>query len=186
MVAPVVRCRRAVGRQVGSGDGKNGSSAERVTDTDLGRHDVTTSEAPTATVKEVVETFLDLQERNRGTEMAEMLTDDAVLDNNVPHWRFQIGGGPPISAMFAESFPDGFRTTRHRWEPTPSGAVVEYDGWDVRRNLYFRHLALLALRDGRISRLTLYCTGEWDATTIERQRREAPMVDHDAQTGGTP
>jgi hypothetical protein len=137
---------------------------------------MTTQEVRSNTVEAVVDAFIALQESNRGTEMAEVLTDDAVLDLNVPQWRFQVGGGSAIAAAFAQSYPAGFRTTRYRWEPTPTGAVVEYDGWDVGRHTYYRHLGLLELRSGRISRLTLYCTGEWDTETVERQRREAPMV----------
>lgn len=147
-------------------------------------HDVRVTEPATREVEEVVGAFIALQETNRGTELAQVLTDDAVFDLNVPQWRFQIGSGPAIAAAFAESYPAGFRTSGHDWEPTPTGAVVEYDGWDVSRDTYYRHLARLKLRDGRIARLTIYCTGEWDVDTIDRQRREAPMID-DEQTGGT-
>lgn len=133
-------------------------------------------------VEAVVEAFVALQETNRGTELAQVLTEDAVLDLNVPQWRFQVCGALAIAAAFAQAYAAGFRTSHEDWEPIPTGAVVEYDGWDVDRNTYYRHLARLQIRDGRIARLTIYCTGEWDADTIERQRREAPMVDHE-QTG---
>ncbi len=145
---------------------------------------MTTQELRSTTVEAVVDAFIALQESNRGTELAEILTEDAVLDLNVPQWRFQVGGGTAIAAAFAQSYPAGFRTTRYRWKPTPSGAVVEYDGWDVERDTYYRHLALLDMRSARISRLTLYCTGAWDTETVERQRREAPMVDTEPG-GGT-
>ncbi|MBW3664731.1 MAG: hypothetical protein KY469_16655 [Actinobacteria bacterium] len=130
-----------------------------------------------------VDAFLELQATNRGTELAAILTDEAVLDMNVPEWRFQVGGGQAISAAFADSFPAGFRTTGSRREATPTGAVVEYDGWDVAHDTYYRHLVWLELHGTRISRLTLYCTGGWDTQTLERQRREAPMVDTEP-TGG--
>jgi hypothetical protein len=135
-------------------------------------------------VKELVDAFVELQESNRGTELAEILTDDAVLDLNVPQWRLQVGGDRAIAEVFAGSNRAGFRTGRHGWQPTPTGAVVEYDGVDVAQGTYYRHLVLLRLRGRRISRLTIYCTGAWDVETLERQRREAPMID-DEQTGET-
>ncbi|MPZ74693.1 MAG: hypothetical protein GEU74_16015 [Nitriliruptorales bacterium] len=131
-------------------------------------------------VQRLVDDFIRLQERNRGAELAAVLTQTVVLDLNVPQWRFQVGGDLAVAAAFAQSFPAGFRTTRSRWQPTPNGAVVEYDGWDAEANTYYRHLATLEIRDGRIDRLTIYCTGGWDSDTLERQRREAPMVDDEA------
>ena len=142
-------------------------------------HDVTATAEPIGsnTVAVTIDAFIELQRTNRGTELADVLSEDAVLDLNVPQWRFQVGGNLAISAAFAQSYPDGFRTTGSRWEPSPTGAIVEYDGWDVARNVYYRHLAWLKLDGPQISRMTIYCTGEWDPETLERQRREAPMVD---------
>lgn len=122
-----------------------------------------------------VEAFLAMHGSIRAA--ASIYTDDAVLDLNVPRWRFQLAGPKAITAAFAKSYPEGFTVATSRWEPTPGGAVVEYDGHDVATGDYYRHLALLALNGGHIRRLTLYCTGAWDADTVERQRREAPMVD---------
>ena len=130
----------------------------------------------------IVHDFLALQEHNRGTELAQVLTDDAVLDLNVPQWRFQVGGALPIAAAFAQSFSAGFRTLSSAWEETSTGALVEYDGRDAADDRYYRHLARLTMRGERIARVTIYCTGAWDADTLDRQRREAPMVD-DEQTG---
>lgn len=137
------------------------------------------------TTKAVVDAFIALQESNRGTELAEILTEDAVLDLNPPQWRFQLAGNVTVSGAFAQSYPAGFRTVRYDSEPTPTGAVVEYDGWDIASDTYYRHLGVLKIRDGRISRLTLYCTGSWDHEAIATQRREAPMVDSFGQTGAT-
>lgn len=142
-----------------------------------------TTQTMTDTAQAVVEAFIALQESNRGSELAEILTEDAVLDLNPPQWRFQIQGAMPIAEAFAQSFTGGYRAVGYRWDPTPSGAVVEYDGWDTAADRYYRHLAVLRIADdGRIARLTIYCTGGWDADMIERQRREAPMVDAD-ETG---
>lgn len=143
-------------------------------------HDPTTSRA----VEAVVDAFIELRERNRGSELAAVLTDDAVLDLNVPGWRFQVGGSGEIAEVFAAAFASGFRTEHRRIESTRTGAVVEYDGWDVARGTYHRQVALVELRAGQIARLTVYCTGAWDERTVERQRREAPMVDRlDEPTG---
>lgn len=73
---------------------------------------------------------------------AGIYADDAVLELNVPRWRFQLAGPSAITEGFAGSFPDGFTIGHSRWEPTPSGVVVEYDGHDVATGDYYRHLAL--------------------------------------------
>lgn len=130
--------------------------------------------------KAVVQDFLAMHSSIRTA--AGIYTDDAVFDLNVPQWRFQLAGPAAITDGFAGSFPDGFTVRGSRWEPTPSGAIVEYDGHDIATGHYYRHLALLELRDERISRLTIYCTGGWDAETVENHRREAPMVDTDWET----
>lgn len=108
---------------------------------------------------------------------AGIYTDDAVLDMNVPRWRFQVGGRAAITDAFDHSFPQGFTVDHKRWEPTPTGAVIEYDGHDAATGDYYRHLVLLEMRGEKIGRLTLYCTGGWEAATVEQQRREAPLVD---------
>jgi SAM-dependent methyltransferase len=135
------------------------------------------------TTHAVVEAFIELQETNRGTELASILTSDAVLDLNVQQRRLQVGGGPAIAAAFAQTYPAGFRTVACRWEPTPSGAIIEYDGYDVEHDTYYRHLALVKLRDGRVGELTIYRTGPRDHETVDGEQRGAPVVDVGEHTG---
>jgi hypothetical protein len=126
-------------------------------------------------VRPAVEAFLAMHESIRTA--AGIYAEDAVLDMNVPRWRFQIHGPSAITDGWAEAFPSGFALGDSRWEPTSSGAVVEYDGYDVARGHYYRHLVLLELDAGRISRTTVYCTGGWSAERVQDYR-------HEAATGG--
>lgn len=117
-----------------------------------------------------------------GIDVAPLYAEDAILDANVPDWRFQLKGAREIAAKVAE--PD--------WWPRASSPVVERttvagdtivfelcttfprDGgtW-LSRNAHI--LALDA--DGRIARHTMYCTGDWSPEQIVRQAAEAPMVE---------
>lgn len=137
---------------------------------------------PELDTHDAVEAYFTLHQARSG--FREWATDDVVLDLNVPRWRYQLRGADEIAEAFVAAFPGGLSVTHRRWEPTPSGAVVEYDGWVTDRDAYYRHLARLELRTGRIRRITVYCTGEWNTRTVDRQRREAPMVDREV-TGAT-
>jgi len=47
----------------------------------------------------------------------------------------------------------------------------------VTERSYARNLWLLRDgADGQVDEVVLYCTGPWDAETVARQAREAPMI----------
>ena len=100
-----------------------------------------------------------------------LLAPDVRCDINVPQWRFWITGAESVAAFLAaEEFHEGYRIAHSLVRPADDGAAVEIEA-------HFRHgveeclvreVHLLRSGPGGISGLTVYCTGVWDAATIER------------------
>lgn len=112
----------------------------------------------------------------------DLYAPDALLDANVPTWRFQRKGIEEIVAQYDQWLADGtFRMLGSREWGAPWGAVIENeqrepgeDGAEV----YSRQIHLLLLTDGdKVARHIMYCTGQWDADTEARQKAEAPMYE---------
>ena len=111
----------------------------------------------------------------------DLYAPDAVIDANVPSWRFQVKGLTDIVAQYGKWFPHGgVKVLSIREWPGPFGSVIETEqtepdgkGGDV----YSRQLHVLAVDADKVTKQVLYCTGTWDAETRERQAREAPMYE---------
>lgn len=124
----------------------------------------------------------DIVAAGRFEDLEPLCTPATVLDATVPGWRFQRQGGEEIVAQFREWYGDSSPTyISWREHEAPWGTVVESE--ETRtisgEEFYSRNAWLLFTEGGRIVRLLLYCPGDWDAETRERQRREAPMVEKD-------
>lgn len=115
-----------------------------------------------------------------GGTVGDLYRDDALLDANVPTWRYQLAGAATIELALREhaaSMPD-LRVTRARVDHGDSHVAVEIEcraasGAD---ELLWREVHLVRAGGGGVADHSLYCTGVWDAATIARQQREAPMV----------
>lgn len=107
----------------------------------------------------------------------EVFTTEGVYDANVPSWRFQVRGPKAIDEHFHQANPSrDLRATVLRSLPTPDGFVAELTLEYTDRHAvfgYHRLLVLAELAGGKISELTIYCTGMWDAATRERYAAEA-------------
>ena len=121
-----------------------------------------------------------LAEVFRTAEMGDVLTDDVFLDGNPPLWRFQLQGIEAFAEWYKSYAPNGMdEVTVVRTVPTATGFVAELservredDGKDITG----REIVLCTVRDGRISELTVYCTGDWDEELRARHAAEAPML----------
>lgn len=108
--------------------------------------------------------------------IGEAYADDALMDANVPHWRFQVQGREAIVEQLREWGRLGvIRVAGWQQRATEWGAVVEEEsfvgeGPDER---YFRVLHCFVTAGDRIVEHVSYCTGVWDKATLERQRAEA-------------
>lgn len=112
--------------------------------------------------------------------LARLYRPDALLDANVPSWRYQLQGPTAILAQFREEVQSfsGWRCTGWRATGTEDGVVVEtevrFDHNGEER--LWRDVHILHSDGEAITEHVIYCTGIWDAATIARQRVEAPMV----------
>jgi len=112
--------------------------------------------------------------------LPEVYAPDALLDANVPQWRFQLRGLDEIVAQHREWYQVPARIVEWTATPTGFGAVVEQAEWIVAGDdeMYSRSIHLIHVdKSGRIARHVLSCTGYWDRATVERQAREAPMYE---------
>jgi ketosteroid isomerase-like protein len=112
--------------------------------------------------------------------LGDLYASDAVLDMNLPTWRFQYTGAETIRGYFRDQIGGlrNLRCTQNRSVVTAATVMVEsecrFDGDDG--EYLWRCVDILALDGGRISLHTQYCTGCWTPADIARQAAEAPMV----------
>lgn len=118
-----------------------------------------------------------LEERDFRT-VAALFTPDALLDANIPAWRLQRQGVEAITRQIEEWFPEPARFVEWHERPTEWGAVVECAERkdEAGEELYYREVFLFFTDDDQVANFTFYCTGAWDAATLERHAREAPIV----------
>ena len=105
---------------------------------------------------------------------------DALLDANVPAWRFQRKGTREIAEQYAEWTAEGpYRILGIREWTAPWGTVIESDQREPSGDVeaYSRQLHILFTEKDKVVRHVMYCTGPWDAETEARQKAEAPMVE---------
>jgi ketosteroid isomerase-like protein len=112
--------------------------------------------------------------------LAGLYAPEAVLDMNLPTWRFQYQGADTIVGYFRDQTGGltNLHCTENRAVTTDDSVVVEsecrFDG-DGGEYLW-RCVDLFAIPGGQITRHTQYCTGCWTPAHIARQSAEAPMV----------
>ena len=98
---------------------------------------------------------------------AALYTDDALLDVNVPAWRFQHQGADPIRRQLDEWHPFAPEIVEWRELTTERGLLVEVALWEGEgHQLYCRSQHALEITSGRISRHTMYCTGDWSKESL--------------------
>ncbi len=112
--------------------------------------------------------------------LTERFSPDALLDMNLPTWRFQLQGRGAISEYFTEQTSGlaNLRCTQMRELVTDDAVAVEsecrFDGPDG--EYLWRCVDLVRVVAGEIVEHTQYCTGCWPPDQIARQATEAPMV----------
>jgi ketosteroid isomerase-like protein len=127
-------------------------------------------------------TAQDLSERLadvfRTAEVGDVLTEDVFLDGHPPLWRFQLQGRDTFAAWLQGYSPDGAETTVVRTIPTATGFVTELTGrhQEDGEEMTDRKIVLCEVRDGRIAELTVYCSGDWDATLRARHAAETQLL----------
>lgn len=101
--------------------------------------------------------------------VAELYTDDALFDINVPEWRFQLSGPERIQRQLDEWHPQPPELVEWQERLSSWGAVVELALWEGDNNeLYSRSIHMFDIIDGAIARHTMYCTGDWTKQALDR------------------
>lgn len=110
--------------------------------------------------------------------LAALYRPDALLDVNVPEWRYQLQGPAAIRQQFREEAVASPRVVGLRPTVTADGVVVELETrFDHEgEGRLWREVHIFHTDGEMVWEHTVYCTGVWDADTIARQAVEAPMV----------
>jgi hypothetical protein len=128
----------------------------------------------------LLENFRKYAESGDYDALVRLYAEDALLDVNVPAWRFQRQGRAEIRDQYAQWYPNGpAKIVEFETRPTEWGAVIEVAEVyrpGIPNESYARTVEFLVVADDLITRHTAYCTGPWDLATVERHEAAAPMV----------
>ena len=93
-----------------------------------------------------------------------LFAPDVFCDFTMPTWRLQSSGIEGLVAMRKEGHPGPSRVPRWRFDPTPTGFVLEFEEdweWDGER-WTAREMVRADVTAEGISQMAVYCTGDWD------------------------
>lgn len=99
-----------------------------------------------------------------GTVPDGLLAPDVFCDFTMPTWRLQAAGIEGAVALRKNGHPGSSTVPRWRFDPTPTGFVleVEEDWTDDAGRWTCRELFRADVGDEGITELSVYCTGDWD------------------------
>lgn len=96
-----------------------------------------------------------------------LYTNDAVFDANVPEWRFQLQGADAVRRQLDEWHPVAPKLVEWRETTTARGLLIEVALWEGEdHQQYGRTQHHLEITGGRITRHTMYCTGDWSKESL--------------------
>jgi hypothetical protein len=90
---------------------------------------------------------------------------DMFCDFTLPTWRLQASGRADSVAMRLAGHPVQGTVPRWRFDPTPTGFVLEVEeAWDADGEHWTcREMFRADTGDEGITQISVYCTGDWDA-----------------------
>jgi hypothetical protein len=103
---------------------------------------------------------------------------DAFLEFTPPQWRLQAQGAGSIVAARNSSHPAKGTVPRWRYDPTPTGFVIEWEErWeDGGQQWYCREMARADVKDDAIIDISVYCTGDWDEALVARHAKAVTLI----------
>jgi len=124
-------------------------------------------------VAELAATFVRWLET--GVRPEGLLSEDAFCDLSLPHWRVQGEGLDAVYGIREGDHPFRGTVRVEALDRTARGFLLQFEErWEADgQQWYCRELLHALVTEGRISELSVYCTGDWDA---ERQRLHAEQV----------
>jgi hypothetical protein len=113
-----------------------------------------------------------------GTPPEGLFASDVFCDCSMPQWRLQTQGIPALVDLRRAGHPGPSKITPWQSYPTQRGFVFEFaEEWDQDGEHWYAREALLAeVRDGCISDVSVYCTGDWDQAHQDQHRREVTLL----------
>jgi hypothetical protein len=123
---------------------------------------MTTAVAAPSNARVLAEQFIAYLET--GTAGPGLYAPDVFLDVTLPRWRLQARGREDALAVRRDNHPQPGQVPRWRFDPTPSGFVLEVEEtWtDAGEQWYCRELFRADVGPNGVSELAVYCTGDWD------------------------
>jgi hypothetical protein len=137
---------------------------------------MTATEVAVDHVRMVADLFLEFLETNQAPDG--LFAPDVFADLSLPTWRLQADNVADVVAIRTGGHPDTGRVARHRFDPTPTGFVLEFEEeWrSGGQDWYCRELIRADLSDAGITELSVYCTGDWDEAQVARHRAEVTLI----------
>jgi ketosteroid isomerase-like protein len=114
----------------------------------------------------------------RTADVGDVFTEDLFLDGHPPYWRFQLQGRDQFAAWLKGYAPAGTEVNVARTVPTASGFLTELTGRHEEdgAEMTDRKIVMCEVRDGRVSELTIDCSGDWDADLRARHAAETTLL----------
>jgi hypothetical protein len=103
---------------------------------------------------------------------------DVFLDVTLPRWRLQAHGREEALAVRRDSHPQPGRIPRWRFDPTPTGFVLELEEtWCAEGGTWYcRELFRADVGPAGITELAVYCTGDWDTARREEHATAVTLI----------
>ncbi|GAA3641600.1 hypothetical protein [Microlunatus ginsengisoli] len=110
-----------------------------------------------------------------GEQQHSLFAPDVLADLSLPHWRLQTDGADATYRLRRDEHPFPGAVRVEALDRTSRGFLIQFEErWRAEdQDWYCRELIHCAVGEGRITELTVYCTGDWDETV---QRRHAEQV----------
>jgi hypothetical protein len=110
-----------------------------------------------------------------GDRPEDLLADDVFVDFTLPQWRLQSEGAAEAFDVRARSHPHPGAVAVRGLDRTSRGFLIEFEErWLAEsQEWYCREMIHCEVMGDRITKLSVYCTGDWDEAA---QRRHAEQV----------
>jgi len=137
---------------------------------------MTTTATRTGAMRRLAHTFVTFLETGEAPER--LFAPDVFCDFTMPRWRLQAEGVGAVVALRRHGHPGPGRVPRSRFDPTPAGFVLEVEEVWVAdgEHWYCRELFRADAGDEGITRLSVYCTGDWDTARVAEHAAAVTMT----------
>jgi hypothetical protein len=110
-----------------------------------------------------------------GERPEDLFVEDVFVDFTLPQWRLQSEGAAQAFDLRAGSHPHPGDVTVRGLDRTSRGFLIEFEErWSAEGQAWYcREMVHGQVVGGRITTLSVYCTGDWDEAT---QRRHTEQV----------